>query len=118
MLRRIRMHIRLPLMTALIDLVADGVLRRAQPGAHAHIVVFRDRLVGFLRYGGTPGLALVLHGLDGVSVGWLVGVFWLDGVLVWMGEGHEMGKWGRAYAYLMESILRLGLMVICDMSYL
>ena len=75
MLRSIRMYIRLPLMTALIDLVADGVLRRAQPGAHAHIVVFRDRLVGFLRYGCAAGLALVLYGLDGVSVGGSVGGF-------------------------------------------
>ena len=96
MLCRIRMHIRLPLMTALIDLIANGILRRAQPGAHAHIVVFRDRLVGFLRHGCAAGLALVLYGLDGVSVGLSVGVFWLDGVLVWMGEGHERGKWGRA----------------------
>ena len=93
MLRSIRMHIRLPLMTALIDLVADGVLRRAQPGAHAHIVVFRDRLVGFLRHDCAAGLALVLYGLDGVSVGWLVGGFWLDGVLMWMWEGHESGEW-------------------------
>jgi hypothetical protein len=73
MLGRICMHIRLSLMTALIDLVADSVLRGAQPGAHAHIIVFRDRLVGFLRYGCAAGLALVLYGLDGVSVGWLVG---------------------------------------------
>ena len=48
MLRGIRMYICLPLVTSLIDLIADSVLRGAQPGAHAHIAVFRDRLVGFL----------------------------------------------------------------------
>ena len=100
MLRSIRMHIRLPLMTALIDLIADGVLRRAQPGAHAHIVVFRDRLVGFLRYGCAAGLALVFYGLDGVSVGWLVGVSRPGGVLVWMGEGHEKEEMGQSVCVL------------------
>ena len=68
MLRRIGMHIRLPLMTTLTHLIRHGILRRAEPGAHAHIAVLRDGLVRFFGGGGPAGLAFVFDGFYGVSV--------------------------------------------------
>lgn len=82
MLRRIRMHIGLSLMALLIQLITKGVLRGAQPRAHAHVAVLGDRLVDFLGSGRTALLALVLDGLDGVFDGIHCGdLMWCDDVL-------------------------------------
>jgi hypothetical protein len=66
MLGSIGVHLRLALMTLLIDLVADCVLRCRQTRAHADVVVLGDGLVGFFACGGTTLLAVVLHRLETV----------------------------------------------------
>ena len=42
MLRRVLMHIRVPLVLLLVHLVHDRVLRGLQSRRHAHVAVFRD----------------------------------------------------------------------------
>jgi hypothetical protein len=69
MLGSIGVPFRLRLMTLLIDLVADGILRSRQTRAHADVAVLGDGLVGFFACGGATLLGVVLHRLETVP-GW------------------------------------------------
>lgn len=97
MLRRIGMPIRLPLMTALTHLIRHGILRRAEPGAHAHVAVLRDGLVRFFGGGGPTSLAFVFDGFHGVSVvEWAVSAAWMQS-----GRWGEREEWGK---YLLDGV--------------